>query len=118
WKTTASTGSLTGLAVGGGTVFVTNDAFFSTIDALHALDQNSGAILWSKGYGARNDTVSAPAYANGNVYLQTDGHSGIIGNYLYAYAGRTGSQVFAAPYDAQWETYLNPTPLNGNIYVG
>src|SRR6516162_3261144 len=74
WKTTVSSHPLVGLAVGGGTVFVSNTDNFTGLDSSHALDQQTGNILWSKAY-SNNDTVSAPAYANGVVYFQTDGHS-------------------------------------------
>ena len=108
---------LTGLAVAAGTVFVTNQARFVDAPSFHALDQATGAELWSRSF-VQNDTTSAPGYANGVVYFQTDGHSDIAGNSLNAYDARTGAAVFNAPYDAQWELYLNPTPFGGNVLVG
>lgn len=117
WSTPLSSSSFNGLAVGDHTVFVTNSGYFNNADTLHALDQANGSVLWSKGY-VNNDSTSAPAYVNGTVYLQTDGHSGIAGNFLHAYSARTGASVFDAPYSAQWETYLNPTPYQGNVYTG
>jgi outer membrane protein assembly factor BamB len=117
WQKPVASSNITGLAVGGDTVFVTNYGYFSNTDTFHAIDQATGSPLWSKSYTS-NFSTSAPAYANGVVYFQTDGHSAINGNYLRAYGARTGVSVFDATYDAQWETYLNPTPYNGNVFVG
>src|SRR5689334_12420027 len=58
-----------GIAVGGNTVFVTNGVrSFSGDESFHALDQETGALLWSKSFGTGNATTSAPAYSNGIVY--------------------------------------------------
>ena len=108
---------ITGLAVGGGTVFATNSQYFGSAPTFRAVDQTTGTTLWTKQFTNITST-SAPAYANGTVYFQTDGHSAIAGNFVHAYAARTGTSKFDASYDAQWETYLNPTPYNGNVYVG
>src|SRR5713101_776075 len=117
WQTTVATIPPNGLAVGDSTIFVTNQARFSNDPSFHALDQATGSVLWSKSFGTNNDTTSPPAYADGVVYFQTDGHSAGIGNFLNAYDARTGATIFNAPYDAQWETYLNPTLFGGNIYL-
>jgi hypothetical protein len=117
WVAPSGTRPLTGLAVGGGTVFVSNYDYHSNATSFRALDQTSGSLLWSKAYTDSYST-SAPAFANGLVYVQNDGHSASTGNFLHAYDGRTGASVFNAPYSAQWATYLNPTPFGGNIYVG
>jgi hypothetical protein len=118
WHTVVAPNSLTGLAVGDNTVFITNQAPFSNNTSFNALDQTTGSVLWSKAFGTSNDTTSAPAYYNGAVYFQTDGNSSVAGNFLNAYNARTGATLFNAPYQAQWETYLNPTPYGGNIYTG
>jgi hypothetical protein len=115
WSTPVSPNQLSGLAVGGGTVFVTNLGSFVNVETLHALDEATGGILWAKTFGSSNATTSAPGYANGSVVLQTDSY---VWNYLHAYEARSGALVFESPYAAQWETYLNPTPYEGNIYVG
>jgi outer membrane protein assembly factor BamB len=113
WQTTVLAGAaMNGLAVGGGTVIVTD------LGNMRALDQASGTILWSKSYVPTFFSTSPPAYATGVAYLQTDGHDSSAGNYLRAYNARTGAAVFTAPYSAQFQTYLNPTPYGGNVYVG
>src|SRR5437762_2752275 len=51
WQTTVPPSlPVNGLAVGGGTVLVTNQEYFSNGVSFRALDQASGAILWSKAY--------------------------------------------------------------------
>ncbi len=119
WQTTVpSTDAINGLAVGGGNVLVTNRTFFSSQPSFHSLQQGTGALQWSKNFGTSNATTSPPAYANGVAYVQTDGHTFSGGNYLRAYNATTGAQVFQTSYEAQWETYLNPTPYAGTIYTG
>ena len=119
WQTTAFAGALNGIAVGDSTVVVTNQAPFSSTPSVHGLDQSSGAILWSHAFGPNNDTTSPPAYAHNNklFYVQSDGNSS-GGNFLNAFDPASGTTIFSAPYSAQWETYLNPTPYNGVIYTG
>ena len=120
WQTTAYAGALNGIAVGNSTVVVTNQARFSNNPSVHGLDQSSGVILWSHAFGTNNDTTSPPAYAPNMkmFYVQSDGNTYGGGNYLNAFDPATGITIFSAPYGAQWETYLNPTPYNGIIYTG
>lgn len=111
WHTFIGPNAATGFAVGDGTVFVSDGA-------LQALDAPNGNILWSYPYAPSLTFISPPAYSDNTVYQQVDGHSLIAGNSLNGFDARSGAKVFSAPYEAQWETYLNPTPYDGNIYVG
>ncbi len=118
WKTTAYAGALTGIAIGDNTVVVTNQARFTSDSSVHALDQSTGTVLWSHAFGTSNDTTSPPAYANKIFYVQSDGNTYVGGNYLNAFDSATGFIIFSTSYNAQWETYLNPTPYGSNIYSG
>ena len=118
WKTTAYAGALSGIAIGDKTVVVTNQARFLPDASVHALDQSTGTVLWSQAFGSNNDTTSPPAYAQSTFYVQSDGNTYVGGNYLHAFDAATGYTIFSSPYNAQWETYLNPTPYGSNIYMG
>lgn len=116
WQTPVGPDALNGIAVGGDTVFVTKRGYFSSDPTFHALDQATGSILWDKTFNTFS--TSPPSYSDGIVYLQTDGHTYVTGNFLRAYDAKSGAGIFDAPYDAQWETYLSPTPFGGHIFVG
>jgi outer membrane protein assembly factor BamB len=107
----SSSTSPTGLAIGDGTVFVTKMP-----NVLYTLDERTGAPLWEKTYGSDTETIGPPAYSNGITYVQTE--AGNFSNYLRAYGARSGNNLFNAPYGAQDDYYLNPTPYQGNVYVG
>jgi hypothetical protein len=116
WSTSISPNALGGMAVGDHGVFVKGPGVSIT-----AVNESNGSPLWSDPYTfgvalGQVYTTSAPAYANGTVYYQTDNegdHSA-----LHGVSAVTGTQVFSATYSAQWETYLNPTPYGGNVYTG
>src|SRR5262245_50749571 len=88
WSTPLAQGALTGLAVGGNGVYVTDQQ--TNIPGFNALNQATGAVVWNQTF-ANNFSTSAPTYSNGIVYFQTDGHSAIYGNYLRAYDAATGN---------------------------
>jgi hypothetical protein len=117
WRSQVSIHNSIGLAVGGGAVYSTDYSYFFYQERLHAVDQTTGALLWGKAY-PNTDSSSPPAYDQGIVYVQTDGHSASQGNFLYGYNAHTGASVSTNPYSAQWETYQNPTPFGGAIYMG
>lgn len=116
WSASYGPYSIGGLAVGGGAVYFDGPSVSVT-----ALNEQTGAVLWSNPftYGVNRGQVSstsAPAYANGMVYYQTDNEQDV--NLFHGVNATTGAQVFATSYDAQWDVYLNPTPYGGNIYTG
>lgn len=122
WSNFLPGGLLGGMAVGGNAVYVQGP-----LGSVSAFNEQSGAVLWSDShfYGEGNGEVfstSAPAYANGMVYYQFDAEAeNNATTFLNLFNGvnaATGAQVFATPYNAQWETYLNPTPYGGNVYTG
>ncbi len=118
WKAEASANALNGIAVGGSTVVVTNQARFNIDTSVTALNQSTGSLLWNHAFGTNNDTTSPPAYANNTFFVQSDGNTYVGGNYLNAFDASSGAIVFSTSYQAQWETYLNPTPYGTNIYTG
>jgi hypothetical protein len=116
WQTAVAPNAPNGLAVGDGAVFVTvpyPNIPYPPPPSIHALDQMTGSTLWSSTFLV--STLGPPAYFDGAVYFQVDGGGP---NLLEARAAQTGASLFSAPYDAQFETYLNPTPFGSNVYVG
>lgn len=86
-----------------------------------AYDLQTGALLWNQTI-VGNGPVSAPSVANGLVYINRSGHSGISGGtsadlpYLYALSGQTGSTVLKTSYAAQWASDERPA-ISGNQLV-
>ena len=66
-------GTNRGVAVGEGKVFSTGGG-----NALIALDQKSGELLWTTKVGDRGTTVAPALYYNGLVYMGTSGGEGGI----------------------------------------
>ena len=118
WQTAVTTKPLDGIAIGGSTVFVTAFSYFSNDEAVWALDQATGSVLWSKAFGSGYESASPPAYVNGVVYLQNYRYSPYSSGFLNAYDARTGTTIFNAPYYEQGQVYLSPTPFGGNIFIG
>jgi len=116
WSNPVAPSALGGLAVGGNGVYVGGPG-----RSITAVDEHSGAPLWSNPYTfgvgtGQVYTTSAPAYANGMVYYQTDNEGDV--SLFHGVSAATGVKVFATRYNAQWETYLNPTPYGGTVYTG
>src|SRR5438552_12984983 len=115
WKRTLGLGAqvLNPVAAADGKVFVTESVYFNNAN-LYALDSTRGVTLWTKELGAPF-SVNPPAYAYGNVYLQTCNHS--TDTYLRAYRADSGAFVFRSSHAAQWERYYAPTVYDGKVYV-
>jgi outer membrane protein assembly factor BamB len=118
WQRTVGPGrALEPVAAADGKVFVSVSSRFATDTAFFALDARDGEELWSKTLG-RVNSVNPPAYAYGNVYLQTGKESSSgIPPYLYAFEAETGDLVFQSRFSAQWESYFAPTVFDGHVYA-
>jgi len=115
WQRTVAAGKpLNPVTEAGGRVFVSLLTYFGSGPAFFALDSRDGETLWSKDFG-RVFSVNPPAYAYGNVYIQTGDHAS--DTWLYAFDAETGDRVFKVPHAAQWERYYAPTIFNGTVYV-
>src|SRR5262245_3431423 len=86
-----------------------------------AYDLQTGDPLWNRVI-VGNGPVSAPSVANGYVYINRSGHSGISGGssdelpYLAALDPETGDTVRSTNYAAQWESDDRPA-VDGNQVV-
>jgi uncharacterized delta-60 repeat protein len=116
WSTKLPSGSLTDMSVGGGAVYVSSSLYFgsATPPSLFALNSATGAINWDIALGS-NFSTNAPAFADGNLFVQTDNET--TGTYIWSFNAATGAQNFKTPLGAQWENYLTPTVAYGNVYM-
>lgn len=117
WQRSVSTQPLSQAVEGDGRVFVSVDRYVAPPDAPHlfALDVLDGSLAWSKSFGPVF-SINPPAYAYGNVYLQTGRPPGGAA-LLRAIDATTGNTVFTTEFGAQAERYLAPTIADGAVYV-
>lgn len=115
WTRTVAAGrALNPVSGGDGLVFVSTQTYFGGGEALFALDARDGQRLWAKDFGSVF-SVNPPAYAYGNVYIQTGDHAS--DTWLHAFDGLTGDRIFKSGHEAQWERYYAPTIRDGMVYV-
>ncbi len=112
WSVAAQATSISGLAISDGLVLTTPSTYFNTHAPLVAQDLATGAILWSVDFG-QVFSVNQPAVDNGVIYLQTSDNGGAT--YLHTYQV-DGTFLWRAPFDSQWEHYLGPIVVNGQVY--
>jgi quinohemoprotein ethanol dehydrogenase len=63
-------------------------------NTLLALDQQSGALLWTVNVGDRGSTVAPAFYYDGLVYMGVSGGEGGVRGFFGAYDAKTGKQVW------------------------
>lgn len=116
WFSSPSTLHYSGVAVGGGYIFLTTNALFDSNNAVIALLFADGTEAWRQTF-PNAFTVNPPAYDDVNdlVYLQTCNHSG--DTWLHRLDIATGSALAALPFEAQWEWYQAPTLIDGQVYI-
>ena len=112
WRAQAQTTPPSGLAVSNGRVLTTPETYFGTSAPLVAQSVADGHIEWSHDFGSIF-SVNQPAVDSGVVYLQTSNNGGAT--YLHAYA-IDGTFLWRAPFGSQWERYLGPIIVDGQVY--
>lgn len=112
WRRKAQGGVIHGLAVDHGQVFTTPHSLFLQEVPLVVQRLVDGELAWRIDFG---DIYSAgyPTIDDGRIYLQTA--NGWIGTYLHCYDVDGGFQ-WRTPFPAQWNTFLAPTLVDGDIY--
>src|SRR5262245_59253209 len=87
-----------------------------------AYDLQTGAEVWNRSItGNAFEGVGEPSVADGVVYVNRSGHSGISGGtaadlpYLYGLSAATGATVSQASYQAQWSSHERPVILGGQL---
>jgi outer membrane protein assembly factor BamB len=78
------------------------------MSGFYALNANTGSKLWS--YATRNRVYSAPAVANGVVYVGSNDKN------LYALNAKTGAKLWT--YKTGSAVDSSPVIANGVIYFG
>lgn len=103
-----------GTAVADGLVFAT--ATGSIYDGLVvAVNATSGEEVWRVSLDNLM-TISAPAYAAGRVYVQTNDNTG--NGHLRAFDSATGAAIFSVLVREEYSQYhFAPTPVDGTIYA-
>jgi outer membrane protein assembly factor BamB len=97
--------------IAAGKVFVTASAAPSGGTTLYALDQGTGARVWSASIPGTY-AFSAAAYDGGQVFVvNSDG-------LLQAFAADTGAPAWSNQLPGQWMFTSPPTAGNGVVYVG
>jgi hypothetical protein len=116
------------MAVGDGNVYAVSGQLGTPggVNTLFAINQQRGLLSWQAGFPAAPSfgfvfSVNAPAYSNGTVFVQTSDNYdyGYKQDFtrLYALNATNGQQAFFTNLSSQWETYLSPTPYNGQLYM-
>ncbi len=117
WEVSAASSSLHQAAIAEGKVFVTVPSRFNDRTHVVALDLVDGEQLWTRSLGPVN-SVNPPAYAYGNVYVQTGkATSNSYPPMVRALSAETGQTIFESVFSAQWESYEAPTIADGRVYV-
>lgn len=119
WQKDFNTGQdsqINSVAAADDRVFITRGGYFTTDQAIFALDAKTGANLWENFFGQVYE-VSAPSYNNGTVYLTTGKEISVTPAALRAFDAASGSFLYKSPIDAQWEKYYAPTIYDGYIYT-
>lgn len=94
----------------GGKVFISTPVYFAPAN-MYALSEVDGSEVWSHSFGTV-PALNPPAAYGGQVFVATSGHSD---TFMWAFNANDGAQVFKAPFSAQWEHYLAPTLLDGDV---
>lgn len=103
-------GALNPVTAGAGAVYVSGGS--SAGNRVGALDARTGVANWT--YAFSVDGVHPPAYANGNVYLTTSGHSN---SFLWSFSATTGALNFRSAYGNQWSHYYAPVIVDDAVYM-
>jgi outer membrane protein assembly factor BamB len=110
WQAATDPYPVSGLAVGGGAVYAGNGQ-------LHAIDAATGTTRWTRYYLETGAYMSPPAYANGIVYVQTNGDRD-ADKLLRGLSSLTGASVFSTPYPNQHYEFQAPTPIESDVLTG
>ncbi len=111
WEWSAPNGELLStISSHDGTIFVSGRSSFGTI---HAISASSGTQLWS--YDAPGNSLGAPGYAAGNVYVQIQTMNET--NSVTALNASTGTYVQQMSFASQWAGFLAPTLYSDSAYI-
>ncbi len=84
---------------------------------LYALDQTTGAIVWSQALEVRWGWAAA-AYDAGKIFVAANPPSCCDHGIMYAFDASTGAQLWVTPLPHQYVFSSPPTAGNGVVYTG
>ncbi|MCX6874058.1 MAG: choice-of-anchor D domain-containing protein [Verrucomicrobia bacterium] len=119
WSQTAQTGTnLNRAVISGGRAFVVpNAGGFSTGNSAKAFDLASGTPLWAFPI-ASSFSYNPPTVHDGRVYFQRGkGVSDPLGPLLFCLSADTGALLWAAVFEAQWDSYQAPAVTDLGIFI-
>lgn len=93
-------------------VYVLTSGYFQSA-TLYALTEHDHTLQWKKEFGSVF-AANPPSTDAGAVYLATSGHQDTA---MWGFNGGTGEQKFRTPFNSQWEHYLAPAIVDGNVYT-
>jgi outer membrane protein assembly factor BamB len=116
WSRSDLGGTVSYPLIAGGKVFVTVAGPYTSTSGsypqkwIYALDENTGATIWSQSISGTYDFVNA-AYDNGKVYvLNFDG-------LLQSFSADTGAPGWSVKLPGQYDFTSPPTAANGTVYA-
>jgi outer membrane protein assembly factor BamB len=101
--------------IANGDVYVT--AFNGTSAALYALDQQTGAVLWSKPIQSRYSDDAWPAYDAGRIFVVHNDQNCCSDGLMDAFDATTGAHLWTATLPGQYSFSSPPTASNGVVYT-
>lgn len=120
WSERAQTSAITGLAASSTQVFTTNATAYQTTGStvLAAQDMADGHSAWSVGFPS-GTTVSAPAYADGKVFVVEDvyAYPAPDAYFLDAFDAASGAGVYHVPLALPGVMSDSPTISGGHVYL-
>jgi outer membrane protein assembly factor BamB len=115
WKATLP-GPMEYALIANGDVYVT--ASNGTSAALYALDQQTGAVLWSKPIQSRYSDDAWPAYDAGRVFVVHNDKTCCSDGLMDAFDATTGAHLWTAILPGQYSFSSPPTASSGVVYTG
>lgn len=98
------------VAVGDGTVFAPGPSDGWSVDAIHAVDVETGEAEWTYQRDDASFAGAAPVLADGRLYLNDEGNDA-----LYGLDADTGQEAWTLPLDSS--LWAAPTVWEGTVYV-
>lgn len=93
-------------------IYVVSSGRFQ-VAALYAVSEHDGSQRWKKDFGSVY-AANPPSTDAGGVFLATSGHGDTA---MWGFDAATGTQKFRTAFGSQWEHYLAPTIIGGNVYT-
>ncbi|HVI08401.1 MAG TPA: PQQ-binding-like beta-propeller repeat protein [Candidatus Binatia bacterium] len=101
-----------------GMVFVIGGGTETSPSTLYGLNGTTGATVWTQAVPSGFGSWIGAAYENGALFVITTETPGFSAGGIFAFAARTGKQLWSANLSGQYSFSSSPTALNGVVYTG